>query len=511
MTRHMTVALEVLIILLILFVPLAFGGTQYWAWTVMEAGVAAGLVMWLVISLLNRRLCTVKTPLNIVIAVLLAYVFFQMVPLPAGIAGTLSKGVVALQATGNPGGEATAPSGLRVALSINRVETLQAWFRMLAYGGFFFLLVNFLDTRAKVGRVLGAAVLTGVLLTFLGMGTSAQQYPAVYRTWPTGDPTENPSYLNARADRQFSSGVGYERPIAEEASVHWFVSKTHGGAAFGSFPSQNQAAGFLLMLVPVALGAMFACLGTRRTEWGASGGFLFSREGNLLLLSLMVSLVLMLGVVVTKSRGGVLVMSGFVMLLLVVVAFTGSWLKGVITAVVVGLVLTTPMVVVGEAQVVKTTREIANLTMNPINEGKSVIWDASGRIAKDFALTGTGAGTYGSIYPLYNEGGPQAYFAYNDMLQFKVENGWIGVILGGACLVIYLVTGVVGLVKMKDKFMRRVLLGTLVGTVALLAHSLMDYDLYVPATAFVFVTLAAVTVVLAQDTNSRRTEEDFVF
>jgi len=64
---------------------------------------------------------------------------------------------------------------------------------------------------------------------------------------------------------------------------------------------------------------------------------------------------------------------------------------------------------------------------------------------------------------------------------------------------------------MRDRMMRRVLMGTFVGSLALLAHACVDYDLYVPATAFVFTVLLASTVVLSLDRNSRRSEEDFVF
>jgi O-antigen ligase len=137
--------------------------------------------------------------------------------------------------------------------------------------------------------------------------------------------------------------------------------------------------------------------------------------------------------------------------------------------------------------------------------------DTSRKMAKDFPLVGTGSGTYGSIYPLYNQGGPQEYYARCDAMQFRVENGWVGILLAGIGLVVYVATAVVGLIKMRDKFMRRILLGTLLGSLAVLGHGLMEYDLYVPATALVFVVLAAVTVVLAQDHNSRQREEDYAF
>ena len=505
MSRYLTVALEVLIIVLILFVPLAFAGTQYWAWTIMEMGVGAALILWLVLVTLERRLSIVKTPLNIIMVGLLLYVFFQLIPLPAGLAGLLSPKHVAL---------VTGPDGIvsgRVPLSVNRYETLQSLFRGLAYCGFFFLLVNFLNTRARVARVVAATVLAGVLVAFLGMGTSSQSTPQLYRKWPTGNPYENPTSLNARADRHFSSGVGFVRPIEEPATVHWFRTKTKGGPAFGCFPSQNQAAGFMLMMLPVALGTLFACLGTKRDEWGPSGGFFHSREGNLLLLSLVVAVLLVVGVVMTKSRGALLVMGPVLVVTFLLVGFTGSLLRGIITTVVLAVLILAPVLIVGGLGLGDTVREAANLYINPWNETQPGIWETSGRIASDFKLTGTGAGTYASIYPHYNSGGPQAYFAYCDPLQFRVEMGIIGTALVGAAFVVYLVTAIIGLLKMRDKFMRRILIGTFVGTLAVLTHSLIDFDLYVPATAFALVVLAAVTVVLARDRTSRRTEEDFVF
>ncbi len=508
MSRYLTVALEVLIIVLILFVPLAFACTQYWAWTIMEMGVAVALVLWLVLSILERRLSIVKTPLNIIMVVLLLYVFFQLIPLPPALAGLLSAKHVAL---------VTGPDGIvpgRVPLSVSRYETLQSLFRGLAYCGFFFLLVNFANTRARVARVIAATVLAGVLVAFLGVATSSQSTPQLYRKWSTGNPNENPTCLNARADRHFSSGVGFVRPIEELATVHWFRTKTKGGPAFGCFPSQNQAAGFMLMMLPVALGTLFACLGSKRDEWGPAGGFFYSREGNLLLLSLVVVALLVVGVVMTKSRDALLVMGPVLVVTFLLVGFTASLLRGIITTVVLTVLILASILIVGWLDLGDTVREAANrhLHVNPANPDSSGgIWETSGRIASDFKLTGTGAGTYASIYPHYNTGGPQAYFAHCDMLQFRVETGIIGTALAGAAFVVYLVTAIIGLVKMRDKFMRRILIGTFVGTLAVLTHSLTDFDLYVPATAFVLVVLSAVTVVLARDRNSRRTEEDFVF
>lgn len=505
MSRYLTVALEVLIIVLILFVPLAFAGTQYWAWTVMELGVGVALILWLALVILEKRLSIVKTPLNIIMVGLLLYVFFQLIPLPAGLAGLLSAKHVAL---------VTGPDGIvsgRVPLSVNRYETLQSLFRGLAYCGFFFLLVNFLNTRARVARVIAVTVLAGVLVAFLGVGTSSQRTPQLYRKWSTGDRHENPTCLNAHADRHFSSGVGFVRPVKESVAVHWFRTKTKGGSAFGCFPSQNQAAGFMLMILPVALGTLFACLGTKRDEWGSSGGLLYSREGNLLLVSLVVAVLLVVGMVMTKSRGALLVMGPVLVVTLLLAGFTASLMRGIITTVVLAVLILAPVLIIGWLDPDDTVKETVNLWLNPANEAQPGIWETSDRIAADFKLTGTGAGTYASIYPHYNTGGPQAYFAYSDPLQFRVEMGIVGIAIAAAAFVVYLVTAIVGLMKMRDKFMRRILIGTFVGTLAVLAYSLIDFNLYVPATAFVLVVLAAVTVVLARDRTSRRTEEDFVF
>ena len=274
----------------------------------------------------------------------------------------------------------------------------------------------------------------------------------------------------------------------------------------------------MLMMLPVALGTLFACLGTKRDEWGPSRGLFYSREGNLLLLSLVVAVLLVVGMVMTKSRGALLVMGPVLVVTFLLAGFTASLLRGIITTVVLTVLILAPVLIVGsmdppdgQASMSDAVRETVNLYVNPWNEAQPGIWEASGRIASDFKLTGTGAGTYASIYPHYNTGGPQAYFAHCDLLQFRVEMGIIGIILAGAAVVVYMVTAIIGLMKMRDNFMRRILIGTFVGTLAVLVHSLMDFDLYVPATAFILMVLVAVTVVLARDRTSRRTEEDFVF
>lgn len=513
MARYISVALEVLILLLILFVPLAFAGTTYWAWTVMELCVALGLVLWLLQAIVQQRLCIVRTPLNVLAVLLVLFVFLQLVPLPAGLVSRLSHDRVALQVTGNPTADlsqaAAAPS--RVPLSIYRWGTLQSFFRLLAYVGFFFLLINFLHTRARIARVLAVVVLAGIVVALGGLTTMNQNQARMYRLFPTGDDLESPPSINARIPDQMSAGYGYAVSQTAVRGVEWFRFKAKAGDVFGSFPQTNQAAGFLVMIIPVALGVMFAFLSTRRAEWGQAGGLLYSTEGNMVLLMLVVLASLLLGLVMTRSRGGLIVGIGALIVTFVLAGFAGSWRRGLVTAVVLAVFILVPVLVIGHLQLTGTVRETLNLALNPWSNDRVRFWSAAEKIAADFPLVGTGVGTFKQIYPLYSTGGPQAYYAHNDWLQWRVEGGSLGMILAGVTGVVYAVIVIVGLVRMRDRPMRRLLLGTFLGSLAVLAHASIDFDFAIPATAFTFTVLASVSVVLAQDRMSRQEDQDFVF
>lgn len=510
------VAIEVMLIAIVAFTCLALGGTPAWTWVVLEGMVGLAVILWALRMAVERRLVYVKTPLNLLLILLVLYIFFQLVPMPAGILRSFQPNTLRVYTVGLPQVREAASEplqdGTSYPLSLNRWSTREHLFLYMAYVGFFLVFLNNMTGRQQLGRMLGVLVALGAIVAIAGFSTLRQDERLLYRWFPVGGANEKPAFLNADTNPEFSAGYGFVFGVQEGDATDFYVPKVHGGDVFGGFPSSNSAATVLVMVLLVALGVFFAYISTRRDEWGGSGGLLYTREGNITLLVFFVAALLVYGLGISRSRGGIVVLVALLPVLVLLVAFSRSLLAGIITVVVVALLLVTPLAVVGRSPAIDFLSEKAAVWLNPWQEdvrflGRESAW----LIAGDFPLFGTGLGTFASVYPAYKIHGPVLYFAHCDLLQWMAEMGLVGMILGGAILLTGLWTVIVGWFRLKDPFFRRLLLGSALGCVAFLAHGLVDFPLQIPGVVIIFVTLAAVSIVVARDRVARHEERDFIF
>jgi O-antigen ligase len=230
------------------------------------------------------------------------------------------------------------------------------------------------------------------------------------------------------------------------------------------------------------------------------------------MLAVLTALLLIAGLLVSRSRGGIAVMAAAVPVLVVLVAFSRSLRAGVITVVTIAVLVVVPLAVIGVGNVSGFIGERAAAWLNPWEgEIRTLGRQAARHISGDYPLFGTGLGTFVNVYPSYKVRGPMLYFAHCDVLQWKAEMGWVGMILAAAILLATLFTVVTGWFRIKDPFFRRLLVGITLGCAACLMHGLVDYPLRIPGVAIVFVALAALSVVVARDRVARHEESDFVF
>jgi O-antigen ligase len=137
------------------------------------------------------------------------------------------------------------------------------------------------------------------------------------------------------------------------------------------------------------------------------------------------------------------------------------------------------------------------------------VWGDALRIVRDYPLLGTGLNTFAAVYPFYKSFSVRyAYpFAENDFLQLAAETGLIGLAVALGIIAVFhrplfsldpsqilgrrsgrrrpsLLPGPVS---------RRFLVaGSYAAVAALLIHSLVDFNLHIPANAFLFSTVAAI-------------------
>jgi O-antigen ligase len=114
------------------------------------------------------------------------------------------------------------------------------------------------------------------------------------------------------------------------------------------------------------------------------------------------------------------------------------------------------------------------------------------RIFLDHPILGTGLGTIQLVYPPYETlyDGKVVNHAHNDYLEALAETG----ILGGLCcawfIAVLFLVALRSLQETAHTFGAALRLAALVGCCGILAHSLVDFNLHIPANAFFFFLMA---------------------
>jgi O-antigen ligase len=128
-------------------------------------------------------------------------------------------------------------------------------------------------------------------------------------------------------------------------------------------------------------------------------------------------------------------------------------------------------------------------------ENRPDIWRNTLQIIRDFPLSGVGLGTFRNIYPLYKTLTVQVpvFYAHSDFLQLISETGLIGAGLAVWFLVIFFRDIYLVWLARHNPFVKGIALGGLAGILAILLHSFFDFNLQIPANAFLLTVIIALT------------------
>jgi O-antigen ligase len=136
------------------------------------------------------------------------------------------------------------------------------------------------------------------------------------------------------------------------------------------------------------------------------------------------------------------------------------------------------------------TREPGYLQM----EGRIGLWKDTLRLVRDHPLVGTGLGTYGTAFRRYQTTlvGRHADHTHNDYLEFTSETGLAGAALLFLPILYLLIRMIVSFLNDPRRYRRAVTLGCIGSTLALLTHSVTDFNLQIPANALIFAVVLGV-------------------
>lgn len=155
------------------------------------------------------------------------------------------------------------------------------------------------------------------------------------------------------------------------------------------------------------------------------------------------------------------------------------------------------------------SRLLGTLDAKDPTTGRLHLWEVTLNMIAAHPLLGTGLGAYGAAFTRYDThgGALQVLQAHNDYLQVLADTGIVGAGLGILFLVVLYRMGWRRL-RSADKYRRGVALGALTGCTGMFAHSFFEFPLHTTSNALLFLLLAALATlgeqVESQHTQSKR-------
>jgi O-antigen ligase len=293
---------------------------------------------------------------------------------------------------------------------------------------------------------------------------------------------------------------GILQQLTWNGKYYWLIEPSSlPPAPFGSFVNHNHFAGYLEMIVPipVALILVRAVTGELSLFYGFAAVmmsvaifFSLSRGG---MISLVAGVIFVIAFGVknvtsaldrvrqeTRWASAVLPRLGAVVLIVITIG-VGVWWVG------------------GDAVIDRARR--SDLTGEaPSNTGQETFFQSRGWIWRDTItliqanwVTGVGLGAFETAYSLYSQhdGSVIVSQAHNDYLQIVADGG-----AAGAAIVVWflivLFRDFARAFRSRDKMGIGMALGCGGGIVAMLVHSLLDFNLQLPSNALLFLALTAV-------------------
>lgn|GEM_PF-487009 len=434
------IAILLVLTSMVVLSPLAMGSVAPWARNLLFILSLLTTALWLVQAFIRGRLVVVRDPILLLIALFFLVMFFQLIPFEPSTLNAISPGTTELYENSLPGYPA---SGEARTISLTPYHTAEKIRYAATFALAFLVIVHTFRSRLQVTILILALVAVGTFEALYGLG------------------------------EQFSGGK----------NIFWNQRLYHMAAVTGTFVNKNHFAGFLEMVVPLALGLFMVSVPNpnRGGNFRARAVNAVSSPGlhrQIILGTLVAGMAIALFFSLSRAgiSGAIASWTAF-FLIIAVTAGVRKYTLGLILLVLVILCVALGM---GSEMVFEKMEDAAS--------GESVswtaridLWGSAVAMIKDFPLLGTGFGTFEEAFERYQSsrfGDRYADYLHNDWLQVFCETGIIGGLLfvGGVILLFIRLTRAT--LSRRDVFSRWIATGALTACAAMLMHSFFDYNLY---------------------------------
>lgn len=457
-----------LLILLLIFTPIAFGAMEIWGYSVMEIGILLIIVLcvgqqfFLKARQDRANISLHKDPIILSILFLfLALVFFQIIPLSPGMMKVISPKTYALR---HQLLMSNSPLQM-IPISFVPFFTKIEFFKWLCLTGLFLFLLrwNLSGNRYRTANHL--------ILVIMSLGVAESLYGMF----------------------EFFSGHR-QIPYLNEPG---FVS-----AVTGTFLNRNYFAGYLLMVIPLSCGFFFAREARRSLHYRSWRDRISSMDGKTMLIGF--GLILMvLGLLFSTSRMGIasLLLSFSLISILFRDPEKGNRFSRT-SLMILGLAILWAAWIGLDAVLSRFFS-----TSSDDVEARWKIWVNTFQILRDFPLFGSGLGTFSQIFPMYRSFYIRGIVTHaeNDFLQLASEVGLVGAGLLFILFVFLFYRAATGILKLPSREpMRYVGISGLISILALTFHSIVERNIQVPANAFLLTFIWSLVLTISSKATDQQ-------
>ncbi len=330
---------------------------------------------------------------------------------------------------------------LSLVSSSHKPFAIEGFFMLLIYIAAYFITLSSIRTRKEQRILVYVIISTALLLSVIGILKRFGFNPSPWWVYPDIGP--------------------------DHAST----------SVAGVYINRNHMAGFLEMAIPLLL-ILFL---TRQRAIEVKSGMI------ILVLFLLTTQAF------TLSRGGWVATINAILFIAAVLLIHKDAVHKKIILTIGSVIIVVSLFILASLPVVE---RITTLTQqDPVDNisGRMRCWEGTINQIKDNPFTGTGPNTFAAAYPAYQIPGSAVLrqFAHNDYLHFTAETGILFIPVMIFTLFCFFRSGFQKL-KSRSRQKRGFVLGAMAGIFAILIHSFSDFNLHIPANAFIFTVIAGI-------------------
>ena len=287
--------------------------------------------------------------------------------------------------------------------------------------------------------------------------------------------------------------------VSWNEKILWIRDRPWGTAPLGPFVNPTHFAGYIELGTLVALGLILALLSraTGKLNMASVRNAILDRDWTLPRLLLLGALAILgvAGLLLARSEGGLLAFGAGLVFIGLAKRFRGALALLAIAVVVLGIAVGL-VAMLGPAIDDLAAVPLATTELSPSFLLRVDAWARTLEMFRDHPLVGTGLGTFQWAFAGYQRAGEWMSWAdaHNDYLQVLAEAGLVGTVLLAWALWVFIRRAMRPAVQESLHRIRWTSVAAAAAVLAMLVHSIVDFNLQTPSNAVLFSILVGVLV-----------------